>query len=119
CSVSSNLILCRIVARSIVYPLGPTSSTLRAITSQPRSLLSSAKLNIASSRVRPSTISRVLIDQTCFGRNGGLAPVSFPLFQGVRAGPFNKVISLSGMVVLLGDENRERAWQHQPPHWTQ
>jgi hypothetical protein len=32
----------------------------------------------------------------------GLSPDSFPLFQGVRAGPFNKVISWSGMFVLLG-----------------
>jgi hypothetical protein len=34
--------------------------------------------------VRPSTINRVLIDQTCFGRSGGLDPISLPLFQGVR-----------------------------------
>lgn len=33
---------------------------------------------------RPSASNRVLIDQTCFGRSGGLAPISLPLFQGVR-----------------------------------
>src|SRR5262245_46581492 len=78
------------------------SSTLMATTSQPRSLLSIARLNIASSRVRPSIINRVLMDQTCFGRSGGLAPISFPLFQGVRLGLVDAVVSLSGMVVLLG-----------------
>jgi hypothetical protein len=41
------------------------------------------KLNMVRSRVRPSTISRVLIAHTCFGRSGGLAPISLPLFQGV------------------------------------
>src|SRR5258707_6420658 len=41
------------------------SSTLRATTSQPRSLLSMARLDMARSRVRPSIISRVLIDHTC------------------------------------------------------
>ena len=44
-SVNSNrtgrpVFLCRIVARSIAYPLGATSSTRTATTSQPRSLLS-------------------------------------------------------------------------------
>src|SRR5262249_21672526 len=34
-----------------------------------RSLLSSARLNIAKSRVRPSICNRVRIDQTCFGRS--------------------------------------------------
>src|SRR6266849_6253853 len=55
------------------------SSTLRATISQPRSLLSIARLNIAKSRVRPSTWSFVRIDQTCFGRSGGFAPISLPL----------------------------------------
>src|SRR5271169_5519586 len=57
------------------------SSTLRATTTQPRSLLSMARLNIAKSRIRPSTWSFVRIDQTCFGRSGGFAPISLPLFQ--------------------------------------
>ena len=54
------------------------------------------------SRVRPSIIRRVLIDHTCFGRSGGFAPISLPLFQGVRVGLFNRQASLSDMVVLLG-----------------
>ena len=41
------------------------SSTLIATTSQPRSLLSIAKLNMARSRARPSIWSLVRIDQTC------------------------------------------------------
>jgi AraC-like DNA-binding protein len=57
-----------------------------ATTSQPRSLLSMARLNIARSRVRCSIWSLVRIAQTCFCRNGGLAPISCPLFQGVRLG---------------------------------
>src|SRR3974377_2391613 len=60
------------------------SSTLSVTTSQPRSLLSIARLNIARSRVLPSNCSLLRIDQMSFGRNGGLAPVSFPLFQAKR-----------------------------------
>ena len=56
---------------------------------------------MARSRVLPSIISRVLIAHTCFGRNGGLAPISLPLFQGVRRGDSKVRLSLSGMVVLL------------------
>ena len=51
-----------------------TSSTRIETTSQPRRLLSIARLNIAKSRVRPSICNRVRIDQTCFGRNGGFSP---------------------------------------------
>jgi hypothetical protein len=76
--------LCRTVARSAVYPLAATSSTLIATTSHPRSLLSIARLNMARSRARPSIWSFVRIAQTCLGRNGGLAPVSLPSFQGTR-----------------------------------
>jgi hypothetical protein len=42
------------------------------------------EVNMASSRVRPSSWSGVRIDQTCFGERGGLAPMSLPLFQGTR-----------------------------------
>src|SRR6266487_1381859 len=87
CSLNSNLtgrpvFFCRTIARSAVYPLAAMSSTLIATTSQPRSLLSIARLNMARSRSRPSIWSFVRIDQTCFGRSGGFAPVSLPLFQG-------------------------------------
>jgi hypothetical protein len=52
------------------------------------------------SRIRPSSSNRVLIAQTCFGCNGGLAPISSRLFQGVRplAG---EQFSWPGMIVLL------------------
>ena len=63
-------------------PAGRNVSTRSATTSQPRSLLSIARLNIAKSRTRPSICNRVRIDQTCFGRNGGFWPMSLPLFQG-------------------------------------
>src|SRR6516225_12239016 len=55
-----------------------------ATTSQPRSLLSMARLNRARSRVRRSSCSLVLIDHTWLGLRGGFAPGSLPLFQGTR-----------------------------------
>ena len=64
--------------------IGATSSTLKATTSQPRNLLSIARLIRARSRVRLSITSRVRIDQTWFGRSGGLAPISLPLSQEAR-----------------------------------
>ena len=75
------LFFCRTVARSAAYPLAATSSTRMETTSQPRSLLSIARLNMARSRARPSIWSFVRIDQTCLGRSGGFAPVDLPLFQ--------------------------------------
>ena len=47
-------------------------------------VLSIARLNMARSRARPSIWSFVRIDQTCLSRNGGFAPVSFPLFHAAR-----------------------------------
>ena len=44
----------------------------------------------------------VRIAQTCFCRNGGLAPVSFPLFQAFRLGAGRSVLAMSCMVALLG-----------------
>ena len=44
--------------------------------------------------------SRVRIDQAWFGRSGGLAPISLPLFQGVRRATVAR-LSLSSMFVLL------------------
>src|SRR5712675_498211 len=79
------------------------SSTLRATTSQPRSLLSIARLNIARSRLRSAIWSLVRIDQTCLGRSGGLAPISLPLFQAARFGAVS--VSLTCMVILLACEN--------------
>src|ERR1700690_4336240 len=81
------------------------SSTLRATTSHPRSLLSIARLNIARSRLRSAIWSLVRIVQTCFGRSGGLAPTSLPLFQGARLGAGATDVSMSCMVILLVGEN--------------
>src|SRR5664279_805254 len=72
-----------------------------ATTSQPRSLLSIARLNMARSRARPSIWSFVRMDQTCLGRSGGFAPVSFPLFQGTRWGA-GIAFTRSCMAILLG-----------------
>jgi 5-methylcytosine-specific restriction endonuclease McrA len=57
---------------------------------------------IARSRGRWSICSFVRIAQTCFCRNAGLAPVSFPLFHGIRLGTGSSELALSCMVVLLG-----------------
>src|SRR5215475_11356086 len=88
------------------------SSTSRAITSQPRSLLSIARLNMARSRARPSTINRVLMDQTCFGRSGGLAPISLPLFHGVRGRSFEGHSHSQKWSYSSVTENQELARQH-------
>src|SRR5713226_1905636 len=85
------------------------SSTLRATISQPRSLLSMAKLNIAKSRVRPPTWSLVRIDQTCFGRSGGFAPISLPLFQGLCSDTVGVEISWWCMVCSSIDEGHQHA----------
>src|SRR5262245_39122107 len=74
-----------------------------------------ATLNMAKSRVRPWIISRALIAHTCFGRNGGLAPVSLPLFQGVRIRAVKRQLSLSVMILLLGYGAVEHAF---PQRWT-
>ena len=49
--------------------------------------------------MRPSIWSVVRIDQTCLGRSGGFAPVSFPLFHGLAQvlGP-----KFTCMAMLLG-----------------
>src|SRR5262245_14489322 len=52
---------------SSAYPLGATSSTRIATTSQPRSLLSIARLKSARSRLRFCICSRVRMAQTWLG----------------------------------------------------
>src|SRR6266508_2304541 len=85
------------------------SSTLRATTSHPRSLLSMAKLNIARSRVRPSSWSLVRMHQTSFGRSGCFAPISLPLFQGLRLDTVGAEFSWSCMVISSIDEGDQDA----------
>jgi len=79
----------------------PRPSTRTATTSQPRNLLSIARLNSARSRVRPSICSFVRIDQTWLCRSGGFGPTSLPLFQGGRRDGFAELVgSLSFMISL-------------------
>jgi len=68
-------------------------------------LLSIARLNIAKSRVRLSSCNFARIDQMCPGRNGGLAPVSLPLFHASRRGLAfgNEELLLSVVGLLLRD----------------
>jgi hypothetical protein len=72
------------VARSRTLPPANTSSILSRTRSQPLSLLSIARLNIARSRRRPSICSRTRIVQTSFGFSGRFWPIRRPLFQGTR-----------------------------------
>ena len=57
------------VARSRTLPPAHTSSILTQMRSQSRNLLSMARLNIARSRLRPSSCRRTRIAQTFFGFN--------------------------------------------------
>src|SRR5690349_23665038 len=88
------------------YPLGATSSTRTATTSQPRSLLSYARLKRARSRFLPSIWSFVLIDHTWLGLSGGFAPTSFPLFHGTRTGFTIEEACSCSMVSLLARDSR-------------
>jgi hypothetical protein len=73
-----------------------------------------AKLNIAKSRVRRSICSLVRMDQTCLARRGGFAPISFPLFQGVRFDGDSIEFSYC-MVFLLGCGGDHGAPDHGVP----
>jgi hypothetical protein len=57
--------------------------------------------DVATTQLAVDRRSRVRIAQTWFGRNGGLAPISLPLFQGLLRATVAR-LSLSGMFVLLG-----------------
>ena len=60
-----------------------TSDTLSLTRSQPRSLLSSPRLNSARSRSRPSSSKRTLIPHICEIWTGFIWPIMRFLFQGV------------------------------------
>src|SRR5215813_12023329 len=85
------------VARSLTLPPANTSSILSRTRSQPLSLLSIARLNIARSRRRPSICSRTRIVQTYFGLSGRFWPIKRPLFQGER---WRAGIELSVVIVF-------------------
>src|SRR5438105_9389612 len=74
------------VARSRTRPPTLTSSTCSRTRSQPRSLLSIARLNKARFRARRSTWSRTRIDHTSLGFRGRFCRIRRPLFQGSRRG---------------------------------
>src|SRR6516162_5388435 len=78
-----------------------------ATTSQPRSLLSMARLNRARSRVRRSSCSLVLIDHTWLGLSGGFAPGNLPLFQGTQRDELSErgtLLSFIGLSPWLRDK---------------
>src|SRR5690242_18398842 len=81
------------VARSRTRPPTLTSSTCSRTRSQPRSLLSIARLNKARLRARRSTWSRTRIDHTSLGFRGRFCPIRRPLFQGSRRGTDGRLLS--------------------------
>src|SRR5215472_9747105 len=85
------------VVRSRTRPPTLTSSTCSLTRSQPRSLLSIARLNKARLRARRSTWSRTRIDHTSLGLRGRFCPIRRPLFQGSRRGADGWL--LSSMIV--------------------
>jgi hypothetical protein len=98
----------RLILPSVVELDRNRNVPVKVTTSQPRSLLSIARLNRARSRIRLSIRSRVRIDQTWFGRSGGLAPINLPSFQGVRWAMV-AMLSSSGVFVLLVSKDGEHA----------
>ena len=84
-----------------LFPIA-MSSTLSDTTSQPRSLLSMARLN----RQSPGSNLRLgaLSEWTCFGPSGGFAPTIFPLFQGTRLETTPKILETSAMVTFSVNE---------------
>lgn len=72
--------------RSRTEPPATRSITLRRTRSQPRSLLSIARLNNARSRKLSPSLSRARMAQTCLGRRGRFWPIGRPLFHGGRGG---------------------------------
>lgn len=75
------------VPRSCIRLPTHTSLTRSRTRSQPRSLLSTARLKSARSRQRRSSRKRTRIAQTSFGLSGRFWPVRRSLFQGVLAKP--------------------------------
>src|ERR1700736_1405303 len=89
CSVISNctgrpVFFWTTVVRSRTLPLAHTSSIFSLTRSQPLSLLSIARLNMARSRRRFSIWRRTRMVQTSFGFNGRFWPTRRPLFHGSR-----------------------------------
>src|SRR5215471_17376772 len=74
---------CSLIWSQRWMPLRPNSTTFHSAN---RRHARSIPFYSANSRIRPSIWSLVRIDQTCLGQSVGLAPMSFPLFQGVRVG---------------------------------
>ena len=79
------VLLCRTDARSLIWPDAMTSTTFILTKSQPRSLLSMARLKSARSRWFSASSSRTLIAQTCLGLRGRFWPTIRPLFQAGEA----------------------------------
>lgn len=98
CSVISNCtgqrVLCYMtMARGSAALPWATSKTRKLTKSQPRSLLSIARLNSAKSRACPASWSLIRIAQISFSLSGAFWPTSLPLFQGTETWEFQYGIS--------------------------
>ena len=75
---------CVMIARAMIWFPWEIYRNLSLTKSQPRSLLSIARLNKARSRIRYNSSRRILIDQISFSLSGDFCPTSLPLFHGSR-----------------------------------
>jgi hypothetical protein len=75
---------CTTMARGRIWLPWVMSRTRRLTRSQPRSLLSIAKLNSARSRTWCAFCRSIRIAQMSLGFKGGFWPIRLPLFQGSR-----------------------------------
>ena len=87
CSVISNctglpVFCCMTIALDATVPPLEISVNLILTISDPRSLLSIARLNIARSRYLSLSWRRIRIAHISFSLSGGFSPTSFPLFHG-------------------------------------
>ena len=112
CSLNSNLtgrlvFLCRTVARSAVDPPAATSSTRMATTSQPRSLLSIARLNMA--RASAAFNLELRSDRPdVFGSQWRLRPGQLPFVPRRSLGCDGRIhLILHGHTPRLGYRGRE------------
>lgn len=78
------ILLWVIEVRFLTRPAEKTSATLRPTRSQPRSLLSMARLKSARSRIWPASLRRMRIAQIYFGMGWCFWPAKRPLLQADR-----------------------------------
>ena len=91
--------------RARTSPLLTISPILIFTISQPRSLLSIARSNIARSWSLCSRSSQNLIAQTCCGFNARLAPICRPAFHGRQSRPLGSNSESPTAILLLASRD--------------